>query len=288
MGQLILKAAGDSNLKRTTLELGGKSPAIFLDDVDGEFIICSFVRSCQPGLPLIFVLLFDFCFHDEFSLPENDFPLLYCAVHGVVVCDQYGQFWWMVMQYCLWLLTSAADQCTYNQYSLFSWCSLHVQGQWSFVVLCAVISSTAKLAMHDHCGSVFVFALCTCTDWVRGLFLLLHCLSGTASLAKLNHQTHSCLSKHLWNLCSSGYPVDSVYVCMCAPTSLFWLCFGSLLCNGLRDGDSSVVRAPDSWLKGRGFESLQEQRENFLLQGQLSVLTLISVSVPPPCYCSSM
>ena len=47
-----------------------------------------------------------------------------------------------------------------------------------------------------------------------------------------------------------------------------------------RSGDSSMVRAPDSWLKGRGFESLQERRENFVLQGQLSV-TLISVSVPP-------
>ena len=32
-------------------------------------------------------------------------------------------------------------------------------------------------------------------------------------------------------------------------------------------GDSSVVRAPDSWSKGRGFESLQEWLENFLLQG---------------------
>ena len=52
-------------------------------------------------------------------------------------------------------------------------------------------------------------------------------------------------------------------------------------------GDSSVVRAPDSWLKGRGFESLLERRENFLLQGRLSVLTLISVSVPTPCYHSS-
>ena len=47
-------------------------------------------------------------------------------------------------------------------------------------------------------------------------------------------------------------------------------------------GDSSVVRAPDSCLKGRVFESLQERRENFLLQGQLSVPTLILVSVPPP------
>ena len=57
--------------------------------------------------------------------------------------------------------------------------------------------------------------------------------------------------------------------------------------NGMGGGDSSVVRAPDSWLKGRGFESLLERRENFLLQGRLSVLTLTSVSVPPPCYHSS-
>ena len=41
----------------------------------------------------------------------------------------------------------------------------------------------------------------------------------------------------------------------------------------LGERDSSVVRPPDSWLKGRGFESLQERRENFLLQDQLSVLT---------------
>ena len=39
-------------------------------------------------------------------------------------------------------------------------------------------------------------------------------------------------------------------------------------------------------LKGRGFE-VPVRRENFLLQGRLSVLTLISVSVPPPCYHSS-
>ena len=40
----------------------------------------------------------------------------------------------------------------------------------------------------------------------------------------------------------------------------------------LGGGDSSVVRAPDSWLKGRGFESLLERRENFLLQH--TILTL--------------
>ena len=35
---------------------------------------------------------------------------------------------------------------------------------------------------------------------------------------------------------------------------------------------STVVRVPDSWLKGCRFESLQEQQENFLLRGRLSVL----------------
>ena len=60
-----------------------------------------------------------------------------------------------------------------------------------------------------------------------------------------------------------------------------------IYCLHTRDGDSSVVRAPDSWLKGPGIKSLQERRENFLLQGQLSVLTVMSVSVPPLCYRSS-
>ena len=39
--------------------------------------------------------------------------------------------------------------------------------------------------------------------------------------------------------------------------------------------DSLLVRAPDSWSKGCEFESRQERRENFLLQNQLRVLTLI-------------
>ena len=63
--------------------------------------------------------------------------------------------------------------------------------------------------------------------------------------------------------------------------------FSHRLKRWTESGDSSVVRAPGSWLKGRGFESLQERREDFLLQGQLSVLTLTSVSVLPLCYRSS-
>ena len=51
-------------------------------------------------------------------------------------------------------------------------------------------------------------------------------------------------------------------------------------------GDSSVVRAPNSWLKGRWFEFLLEWRDNFLLQCRLSVLTYFGIR-STPCYDSS-
>ena len=45
--------------------------------------------------------------------------------------------------------------------------------------------------------------------------------------------------------------------------------------------DSLLVRATDAWSKGCEFESWQERRENFLLQSQLCVLTLIWCSFHP-------
>ena len=38
VGMLIAKAAAETNLKRTTLELGGKSPNIVLADADCKYI----------------------------------------------------------------------------------------------------------------------------------------------------------------------------------------------------------------------------------------------------------
>ena len=54
-------------------------------------------------------------------------------------------------------------------------------------------------------------------------------------------------------------------------------------------GDSSrwLERRTRDWKVAGSTESLLERRENFLLQGRLSVLTLISVSVPPTCYCGN-
>ena len=42
------------------------------------------------------------------------------------------------------------------------------------------------------------------------------------------------------------------------------------------------VRVPDSWSKGRGFKSLQEQWKNFLLLDQFSVLTHFNICSTPP------
>ena len=66
-----------------------------------------------------------------------------------------------------------------------------------------------------------VFPLFAHTRLVRDLFLMLHCLSGTVSLVKLHHQTHSHLSSNLSNLTSSSHPVN----CVCAYTCLVIILF---------------------------------------------------------------
>lgn len=40
-GRLVMKTAADSNLKKVSLELGGKSPLVVFDDVDRKLNICS-------------------------------------------------------------------------------------------------------------------------------------------------------------------------------------------------------------------------------------------------------
>ena len=59
------------------------------------------------------------------------------------------------------------------------------------------------------------------------------------------------------------------------------LCWDNKSCSNMGSGNSSEVRVPDSLLKCCGFEPLQEWQENFLLQGQLSVLTLFQYPFHP-------
>ena len=68
--------------------------------------------------------------------------------------------------------------------------------------------------------------------------------------------------------------------------------FGQHDCNihtaSWHSGDSSVVRAPDSWSTVRGFESQwAERRCRKAVLEERFLCWLIYVSVPPPCYRSS-
>ena len=63
---------------------------------------------------------------------------------------------------------------------------------------------------------------------------MLHRLSGTVSLAKLDHQTHLYLSNHLWNLTSSSYHTVLPYCALCACVRVYVcrqteVCFDSVL-----------------------------------------------------------
>ena len=61
-----------------------------------------------------------------------------------------------------------------------------------------------------------------------------------------------------------------------------------ILSYHLGSGDSSVVECQTYHHQKVSGSSPGESSRRFFLQGQLSVLTLILVSVPPLCYCSNM
>jgi len=50
VGQIIMRAAGDTNLKRTTLELGGKSPCVVFDDVDVAEVAAKAQENCMTNM----------------------------------------------------------------------------------------------------------------------------------------------------------------------------------------------------------------------------------------------
>ncbi|CAL1526967.1 unnamed protein product [Lymnaea stagnalis] len=50
IGQIILQAAGASNIKRTTLELGGKSPCVVFDDVDVDWAVAEAQEACMTNM----------------------------------------------------------------------------------------------------------------------------------------------------------------------------------------------------------------------------------------------
>ena len=122
---------------------------------------------------------------------------------------------------CLMFWCSCLPQLTQYCYRLLDWAPESLQ------------TNPPATLFFWHFNS-FVFTLCRCTCFLKDLFLTLHSLSWTVSLAKLGHQTH-CLSNNLWNFTSLGYPIACVCVCthtyMCAVKVCFD-CLASLCCNG--------------------------------------------------------
>ena len=59
VGRHILKAAADSNLKKVTLELGGKSPTLILDDSNLDDAI----KWAAFGVACVFLRLFSLAFY---------------------------------------------------------------------------------------------------------------------------------------------------------------------------------------------------------------------------------
>ncbi|BFZ01963.1 hypothetical protein BsWGS_05002 [Bradybaena similaris] len=50
VGQIIMQAAGATNIKRTTLELGGKSPCVIFDDVDLDVAVAAAQEACMTNM----------------------------------------------------------------------------------------------------------------------------------------------------------------------------------------------------------------------------------------------
>lgn len=80
VGKLIQQASGASNLKRVTLELGGKSPNIILADTDMDYA----VEQAHFGLFFNVCIESDVLFHQLCTLISfcdlTDGPMLLCRL----------------------------------------------------------------------------------------------------------------------------------------------------------------------------------------------------------------
>ena len=169
----------------------------------------------------------------------------------------------------------------------------HFQGHWRVLKIWDIVLRFVNMSQLVACYTCFWRP--GLDEWISGFVLSSWCLKGfirsSCGISLAEAATSIIFVMTNMYMCLSWQNTSFVMTKVCLPRQ-----------NVCRDKIMFVVtevlsrqktcvcfdkRAPDSWLKGPGFKSLQERRENFLLQGRLSVLTLISVSVPPPCYRSS-
>ena len=154
-------------------------------------------------------------------------------LHGSVPKSHYLKY--------VFVLCSDSTTIIYLSSSLH-WLPIDSQIQYKLASLCCnCLKSTAPVYLTEVTNQPASYALLLILPFsvfplrarvrlVRDLCLMLHRLSGTVSLAKLDHQTDLRLSNQLWNLTSLSY--STVCVCVCSwkfVLTIFWF----FVCNGL-------------------------------------------------------
>ena len=185
--------------------------------------------------------------------------ILFCAYLGILMMMWKTAFSFMAFYTVLHLVEISEDHWHFNKLQ-YKYSQLHSYPKFSF---CFYV-----------CNRVFAMEPWP-WPWLHALgkdaLFVLSTEYQDVTIAIFFHLARACVCVFM-----------GVYVCVSR-----CICMCKCLCVG-GNRDRSVVRVSDSWLKGPGFGSWQEWWENFLLRGQLSVLTLILVSVPPLCYCTCM
>ena len=100
-----------------------------------------------------------------------------------------------------------------NHFCLLDWTPDSLQTNPPAALFFWYFSSLSFLCVHTYSLGQKSFSYAALSVW-NSLFLC----------AKFEHQTHSHLSKHLWNLASSSCPIDCVCAYTCLVIILFWGC----------------------------------------------------------------
>ena len=128
-----------------------------------------------------------------------------------------------------------------------------------------------KVTNFLHCGTPSLISLVVSVDVKHHVYLLTSC-------EHLNNNENRFCHENTFNMIKSYFHMNSItmqhrYLLFLCQKEIIW---GAWIAQWLS-------RATDSLSKYSRFKSWQEQRENFLLQGQLSALTLTSVYIPLLC-----
>ena len=100
----------------------------------------------------------------------------------------------------------------------------------------------------------------------------------------MHTHTHTCMHTHTHTCAHTHTQCTHTHACAHTHTTHTHTHTHTHTCTHVKSNRGVWRAQTASWSKGLRYESLQEWWDNCLLQGQLSVLTLVSVSIPHPSY----